>query len=68
MENKDLSQVDVVTAALGTHGPDLVTATRTDVKAAHAVTQEAIDAGAFGAPSFVVDGELFWGMIVWKWR
>lgn len=24
-------------------------------------TQAAIDAGVFGAPSFVVDGELFWG-------
>jgi protein-disulfide isomerase len=24
-------------------------------------TQQAIDAGVFGAPSFVVDGELFWG-------
>ena len=24
-------------------------------------TQEAIDAGVFGAPSYVVDGELFWG-------
>ena len=24
-------------------------------------TQEAIDAGVFGAPSYVVDGEIFWG-------
>ncbi len=24
-------------------------------------TQEAIDAGVFGAPSYVIDGELFWG-------
>jgi 2-hydroxychromene-2-carboxylate isomerase len=24
-------------------------------------TQRAIDAGVFGAPSFVIDGELFWG-------
>lgn len=24
-------------------------------------TQSAIDAGVFGAPSFVIDGELFWG-------
>ena len=24
-------------------------------------TQQAIDAGVFGAPSFVIDGELFWG-------
>lgn len=26
-----------------------------------AYTQQAIDTGVFGAPSFVVDGELFWG-------
>jgi carboxymethylenebutenolidase len=24
-------------------------------------TQMAIDAGVFGAPSYVVDGEIFWG-------
>ena len=24
-------------------------------------TQEAIDAGVFGAPSYVIDGEIFWG-------
>ena len=24
-------------------------------------TQQAIDAGVFGAPSYVVDGEIFWG-------
>ena len=24
-------------------------------------TQSAIDAGVFGAPSYVIDGELFWG-------
>jgi carboxymethylenebutenolidase len=26
-----------------------------------AYTQAAIDAGVFGAPSYVVDGEIFWG-------
>ncbi len=26
-----------------------------------ACTQQAIDAGVFGAPSYVIDGELFWG-------
>jgi len=24
-------------------------------------TREAVDAGVFGAPSYVVDGEIFWG-------
>ncbi|MDB5889891.1 MAG: oxidoreductase, partial [Polaromonas sp.] len=26
-----------------------------------AATQRAIDAGVFGAPSYVIDGEIFWG-------
>ncbi|MES2943726.1 MAG: DsbA family protein, partial [Pseudomonadota bacterium] len=26
-----------------------------------AITQQAMDAGVFGAPSYVVDGEIFWG-------
>jgi 2-hydroxychromene-2-carboxylate isomerase len=26
-----------------------------------AITKEAIDAGIFGAPSYVIDGEIFWG-------
>lgn len=26
-----------------------------------AATQQAIDAGVFGAPSYVIDGEIFWG-------
>ena len=26
-----------------------------------ATTQQAIDAGVFGAPSYVIDGEIFWG-------
>ncbi len=24
-------------------------------------TQQAIDAGVFGSPSYVIDGEIFWG-------
>ena len=26
-----------------------------------AYTQQAIEAGVFGAPSYVIDGEIFWG-------
>ena len=26
-----------------------------------AYTQQAIDAGVFGSPSYVIDGEIFWG-------
>jgi len=29
--------------------------------AVDAHTQAAIDAGVFGAPSYVIDGEIFWG-------
>ena len=25
------------------------------------LTKEAIDRGVFGAPSYVIDGEIFWG-------
>ena len=33
-----------------------------DVQARYdAATQRAIDAGVFGAPSYVIDGEIFWG-------
>jgi 2-hydroxychromene-2-carboxylate isomerase len=35
---------------------------RPDIKARlHELTQEAADRGAFGAPAFFVEGELFWG-------
>jgi 2-hydroxychromene-2-carboxylate isomerase len=35
---------------------------RPDIKARlHELTREAADRGAFGAPAFFVDGELFWG-------
>ena len=42
---------------------ELMDAARTPAVQARydATTQRAIDAGVFGAPSYVVDGELFWG-------
>ena len=40
----------------------LVQSQQEDMKARFAQhTQEAIEAGVFGAPSYVVDGEIFWG-------
>ncbi len=40
----------------------LVEAGREEAASAFAVcTQQAIEAGVFGAPSYVVDGEIFWG-------
>lgn len=43
--------------------PTLVQAARADAVQARyeAATQQAIDAGIFGAPSYVIDGEMFWG-------
>lgn len=63
VDDRDLSDRAVVEAALGDLGPELVNATQDPAVKAQlmTVTQEAIDAGVFGAPSFVVGTELFWG-------
>lgn len=44
-------------------GPDLVARATTDVikAAVKAQTEEALSRGAFGVPTLIVDGELFWG-------
>ena len=49
--------------ALGLDGPALLDAAESEaVKAAFAAdTQEAIDRGVFGAPSYVYKDEIFWG-------
>ena len=63
VDNLDISRPDVVAQALGEAGPSLIEATQ-DPKIKERLkttTQTAIDAGAFGAPSFVVNGALFWG-------
>jgi 2-hydroxychromene-2-carboxylate isomerase len=43
--------------------PSLLEQSRSDEVQTHYArnTQSAIDAGVFGAPSYVIDGELFWG-------
>ena len=46
--------LDAAALAERADAPDI--ATRYD-----ALTQEAIDRGVFGAPTYVYDGELFWG-------
>ena len=63
VDNLDVSSPDVVAQALGETGPSLIQATQhPEIKERlKTTTQAAIDAGAFGAPSFVVDGALFWG-------
>lgn len=63
---EDISSADVVGSALEACGADpsdwLNRAQDPETKAAlRARTEEAQRLGIFGAPSFVVDGELFWG-------
>ena len=64
-EERDLATADTLQALLAEAG---LPATLMDAAAAPAVaqgfdtfTQQAIDAGVFGAPSYVIDGEIFWG-------
>lgn len=65
-EDRDISRPEVVGALVASLGRDpqraLAAAQTPEVKAAlRAETASAQAAGIFGAPSFLVDGELFWG-------
>ncbi len=65
-DSADISDPDLLCDALnglGLDGPSIVAKSRTPAikKALFACTDNAIDAGVFGAPAWVVDGELFWG-------
>lgn len=59
-DNQDLSDVDVLAALVG---PDRIAAAQTpENKAAlRLVTEEAVQRGAFGSPTFFVGGEMFFG-------
>ena len=64
-QNRDVADTGTLAALLAEQG---LAASRLDdagapeVQASYeAYTQRAIDTGVFGAPSYVVDGELFWG-------
>jgi len=65
-EDRDIGERDVVAALLRGLGRDpgdvlaAAEAPRTKERL-RAQTEEAVAAGLFGAPSFVVDGELYWG-------
>lgn len=64
--DRETGDPEVIAAILNDLGVDaaaiLARAQSAEVKAAlRANTEEAIALGIFGAPSFVVDGELFWG-------
>jgi 2-hydroxychromene-2-carboxylate isomerase len=64
-EERDLSDHTTLAALLqqcGLPAARLSECAAPEVQARYeAQTQRAIDAGIFGAPSYVVDGELFWG-------
>jgi 2-hydroxychromene-2-carboxylate isomerase len=63
-EGRDLAQADVVQAvasSVGLDGAALVAAAPTMKERLAAQTQEAVDRGAFGAPTFFVRGEMFVG-------
>jgi 2-hydroxychromene-2-carboxylate isomerase len=64
-EERDIADPRVLAQLLaecGLEAARLADSRKPEVEARYqAHTQEAIDAGVFGAPSYVVDGEIFWG-------
>jgi 2-hydroxychromene-2-carboxylate isomerase len=65
-EERNIADADTLKAILEEQGfgaeAMLHHAASAETKAAYdAYTQEAIDKGVFGAPTYIVDGELFWG-------
>ncbi len=64
-QERDIASMDVLgelLAECGLAAARLAQAQQPEVQARYdEQTQAAIDAGVFGAPSYVIDGELFWG-------
>jgi 2-hydroxychromene-2-carboxylate isomerase len=64
-QQRNIADEAVLMAVLAEHGlpADRLAASRSMAvqQTYDANTQQAIDAGVFGAPSYVIDGELFWG-------
>lgn len=65
-EEQDISQPEVVSALVAAEGLDVAqvmeAATSPAVKdALKANTEEAVSLGVFGAPTFFIDGQMFWG-------
>lgn len=64
-EERNVADDNVLAELLSENGLEvshLARSQQADVKARYAEhTQQAIDAGVFGAPSYVIDGEIFWG-------
>jgi 2-hydroxychromene-2-carboxylate isomerase len=57
------SVIDEVATSIGLDGKDVLARSQSDEikRKLRLQTESAIQAGVFGIPSFVVDGELFWG-------
>jgi carboxymethylenebutenolidase len=64
-EERNIADEPTLAALLAEAGLPAARLEEAHSQAAHeryeAYTQQAIDAGVFGAPSYVVDGEIFWG-------
>lgn len=64
-QERDIADADTLATLLRETGLDAARLAQSQDAAAQALadahTQAAIDAGVFGAPSYVIDGELFWG-------
>ncbi|MGH8820592.1 MAG: 2-hydroxychromene-2-carboxylate isomerase [Rhodoferax sp.] len=64
-QERNIADERVLADLLAEHGLNPARLEQSHSQAVHerydANTQQAIDVGVFGAPSFVVDGELFWG-------
>ena len=63
VENQNISDPTVLMALLGERGPSLMQAAEDPriKEQLKTTTAAAVDHGAFGAPNFVVQDELFWG-------
>ena len=58
----DATELAAVLAECGLDAQRLAQAQDPETKVLYAQhTREAVDAGVFGAPSYIVDGEIFWG-------
>jgi 2-hydroxychromene-2-carboxylate isomerase len=64
-QNRDIADANTLAALLSEHQLDpacLALSNTSEVQARYdSNTQSAIDTQVFGAPSYVIDGELFWG-------
>jgi len=59
----DLATLEKIAAAQGFDGPALIKAAECESvkKTFETDTQEAMDRGVFGAPTYIYNGEMFWG-------